>query len=44
MLTVIGLSGSLRRGSYNAAVLRAAASAMPAVSVLTQNRACLRRH
>lgn len=34
MLTVIGLSGSLRRGSYNAAVLRAAASLMPADSVL----------
>lgn len=34
MLTVIGLSGSLRRGSYNAAVLRAAASMMPADSVL----------
>jgi NAD(P)H-dependent FMN reductase len=29
MLTLIGLSGSLRRGSYNSAVLRAAASLMP---------------
>lgn len=29
MITLIGLSGSLRRGSYNAAVLRAAASLMP---------------
>ena len=34
MITVIGLSGSLRRGSYNAAVLRAAASLMPADSEL----------
>src|SRR6266568_6231730 len=34
MITVIGLSGSLRRGSYNAAVLRAAASLMPSDSEL----------
>lgn len=34
MITVVGLSGSLRRGSYNSAVLRAAASAMPAGSEL----------
>jgi len=34
MLTLIGLSGSLRRGSYNSAVLRAAASMMPADSEL----------
>jgi NAD(P)H-dependent FMN reductase len=34
MITLIGLSGSLRRGSYNAAVLRAAASLMPAESEL----------
>ncbi|MGH8621239.1 MAG: NADPH-dependent FMN reductase [Burkholderiales bacterium] len=29
MLTLIGLSGSLRRGSYNSAVLRAAAAMVP---------------
>ena len=29
MITVIGISGSLRSGSYNTAVLRAAASMMP---------------
>src|SRR5215211_748273 len=29
MVTLIGISGSLRRGSYNSAVLRAAASMMP---------------
>ena len=29
MITVIGLSGSLRRGSFNTAVLRAAGSLMP---------------
>lgn len=29
MTTIIGISGSLRRGSYNAAVLRAAAELMP---------------
>jgi len=34
MITVIGLSGSLRRGSYNSSLLRAAASLMPAGSVL----------
>lgn len=30
MTTIIGLSGSTRRGSFNSALLRAAASAMPA--------------
>jgi chromate reductase len=34
VLRIIGLSGSLRRGSYNSAVLRAAASLMPPDSVL----------
>ncbi len=34
MIRIIGLSGSLRRGSYNTAVLRAAASLMPPDSVL----------
>lgn len=34
MVTLIGISGSLRRGSYNSAVLRAAASMMPADSEL----------
>jgi len=34
MTTVMGLSGSLRRGSYNAAVLRAAGSLMPPDSEL----------
>src|SRR3979490_2989369 len=34
MISVMGLSGSLRRGSYNAAVLRAAASLMPSDSEL----------
>jgi chromate reductase, NAD(P)H dehydrogenase (quinone) len=34
MLTIIGLSGSLRRGSYNSAVLRAAAALMPPDSSL----------
>ena len=34
MITLIGLSGSLRRGSYNTAVLRAAASMMPPDSEL----------
>ena len=29
MITVIGLSGSLRSGSYNTAVLRGAAAMMP---------------
>jgi len=32
--TIIGLSGSLRRGSYNTALLRAAAPLMPAGSAL----------
>jgi NAD(P)H-dependent FMN reductase len=34
MATLIGLSGSLRRGSYNSAILRAAAAMMPAGSEL----------
>ena len=34
MVTLIGLSGSLRRGSYNSAVLRAAAAMMPPDSEL----------
>lgn len=34
MLTVIGIAGSLRRASYNAALLRAAATLMPAESAL----------
>ena len=34
MITVMGLAGSLRRASYNAAVLRAAASLMPSESEL----------
>jgi NAD(P)H-dependent FMN reductase len=34
MLRIIGLSGSLRRGSYNSAVLRAAAALMPPDSAL----------
>jgi len=34
MITVMGFSGSLRRGSYNAAVLRAAGSLMPSDSEL----------
>jgi chromate reductase len=34
VITLIGLSGSLRRGSYNSAVLRAAASMMPSGSEL----------
>ena len=29
MATIIGISGSLRRGSYNTALLRAAAQLMP---------------
>lgn len=34
MVTILGLSGSLRRGSYNSALLRAAAELMPAGSLL----------
>jgi chromate reductase, NAD(P)H dehydrogenase (quinone) len=34
MVNLIGISGSLRRGSYNSALLRAAASVMPAESEL----------
>ena len=34
MTTLIGISGSLRRGSYNSGVLRAAASMMPSGSEL----------
>ena len=34
MLTLIGISGSLRRGSYNSALLRAAAALMPPASEL----------
>jgi len=34
MIRIIGLSGSLRRGSFNSAVLRAAAALMPPDSVL----------
>ena len=34
MVTLIGIAGSLRRGSYNSAVLRAAAESMPADSEL----------
>lgn len=34
MISVIGVSGSLRRGSYNSALLRAAASMMPGGSEL----------
>jgi chromate reductase, NAD(P)H dehydrogenase (quinone) len=34
MTKVLGISGSLRRGSYNAALLRAAARAMPADATL----------
>ncbi len=34
MITVIGFSGSLRQGSYNAALLRAAGSLMPSDSEL----------
>ena len=30
MTTIVGVSGSLRSGSYNAALLRAAADSMPA--------------
>lgn len=34
MITIIGLSGSLRQGSYNTALLKAAARSMPAGSEL----------
>ena len=34
MITLVGISGSLRKGSFNAAVLRAAADLMPADSTL----------
>ncbi len=34
MITLLGLSGSLRRASYNSALLRAAAASMPAGSEL----------
>src|SRR4030095_16288202 len=34
VITLIGISGSLRRGSFNSSVLRAAASLMPAESEL----------
>jgi NAD(P)H-dependent FMN reductase len=34
MTTILGLSGSLRRGSFNSALLRAAATAMPTGSEL----------
>ena len=34
MTRIVGISGSVRRGSYNAAVLRAAASLMPPDSAL----------
>jgi chromate reductase len=36
MTTIVGFAGSLRRGSFNAALLRAAAAAMPSGSVLEQ--------
>jgi chromate reductase, NAD(P)H dehydrogenase (quinone) len=36
MTTIVGIAGSLRKGSYNAALLRAAAAAMPSGSVLEQ--------
>src|SRR5437762_9071300 len=35
MVTLIGLSGSLRRGSFNASLLRAAVELMPEGSVLS---------
>ena len=34
MTTIVGLSGSLRRGSYNSALLHAAAASMPAGATL----------
>jgi chromate reductase len=36
MTTIIGIAGSLRKGSFNAALLRAAARSMPAGSTLEQ--------
>lgn len=36
MITLVGFSGSLRQGSYNTALLRAAAAMMPAGSELKQ--------
>jgi chromate reductase, NAD(P)H dehydrogenase (quinone) len=36
MATIVGIAGSLRKGSYNAALLRAAARSMPAGSTLEQ--------
>src|SRR4051812_8336068 len=35
MAHLVGIAGSLRKGSFNAALLRAAAQAMPASSELT---------
>src|SRR3569623_2052714 len=35
MINIIGISGSLRHGSYNSALLRTAAGLMPAQSQLT---------
>jgi chromate reductase len=35
MTTIVGLSGSLRQGSYNTALLRAAAGSMPAGATLS---------
>ena len=34
MITLVGISGSLRKGSFNSAVLRAAAELMPDESTL----------
>src|SRR5712671_3234159 len=36
MTTIVGIAGSLRKGSLNAALLRAAARSMPAGSTLEQ--------
>ena len=36
MTTIVGIAGSLRQGSFNAALLRTAAAAMPSGSVLEQ--------
>src|SRR5262245_57746832 len=35
MVTIVGLSGSLRRGSFNSALLRAAATLVPAGAEIT---------